>query len=248
MEFKNRYGTLYYHDTPWNTKALQGKSLEIDSIESSPDNSINVLSEFCVQKSKESYVLIASRIPANSIELKKTYFECEFITVEHTLDVSIFGLDLDKINVISNKFPVIVEDYKTNNIEEIEDISASEFSFGRFYEDPFIHPEIAKVRNKNWISDLINQESIIKILKKKNNVVGFMAYKVEENRVDLVLGGIKEKYRHMAYGFWANIFLGLKDVKEIHTVISSSNIDVLNLYKYFGFKFESPQFGFHKHL
>lgn len=248
MEFKSKYGTLYYHDTPWNTKALQGNSLEIDSIESSTDNAMDAISEFCKQKSKESYVLVASRIPASLIDLKKIYFQCGFITVEHTLDVSTFGLDLDKIVFLSNKFPVIVEDYTNENIAEIEDISAAEFNFGRFYEDPLIHPAIAKDRNRFWIADLINQKSSIKVLKKKNIVVGFMAYKVKDNRADLVLGGVKENYRHLAYGFWANILLSLKDVKEIHTLISSSNIDVLNLYNYFGFRFENPQFGFHKHL
>lgn len=75
-----------------------------------------------------------------------------------------------------------------------------------------------------------------------------MAYRVTDKRATLILGGLKEKYRHLAYGFWANILLYIKDVKEVHTLISSSNIDVLNLYSYFGFRFENPQFGFHKHL
>jgi len=248
MEFKSKYGTVYYQDTPWNTKSLKGKSLEIESIESSIDGSINLISEFCIEKYKESYLLIASRIAASQIDLKKIYFLCGFITVEHTLDVSAFGLDSRKVESISNKFPVNVEDYTNEDIIEIENISAGEFKFGRFYEDPFIAPLTATNRSKFWISDLINQKATIKVIKKKNIVVGFMAYKVKGKRADLILGGLKEKYRHLAYGFWANILLNIKDVNEIHTLISSSNIDVLNLYSYFGFRFENPQFGFHKHL
>ena len=248
MEFNSKYGTIYFHDTPWNTKSLKGKSLEIESIESSIEDSVNLISEFCLQKSKESYVLIASRIAATELDLKKIYFLSGFITVEHTLDVSSFGLDLKKIESISNKFPVNIENYTNENIIEIEDISAGEFKFGRFYEDPFIEPLKATERSRFWIGDLINQKATIKVLKKKNIVVGFMAFKVKDKRADLILGGIKEKYRHLAYGFWADILLNINNVNEIHTLISSSNIDVLNLYSYFGFRFTNAQFGFHKHL
>jgi len=248
MEFKGKYGTVHYHDTPWNTRALKGKSLEIDSMESSFDNTTALISEFCTQKSKESYLLIASRISASQIDLKKVYFLCGFIVVEHTLNVSSFGLDWKKVESLSHRFPVIVEDYKNEHIVEIENISASIFKFGRFYEDPFIDSSIANDRSRFWIDDLINQKVTIKVVLKKNNVVGFMAYKVKDERADLILGGLKENYRHLAYGFWANILLQIKEVKEIRTSISSSNIDIINLYNYFGFRFENPRFGFQKHL
>lgn len=248
IKFQSSYGAVYYHETPWNNKSINGKSLEIDLIESNIDDSTNLISEFCLQKSKESYVLIASRIAATQIDMKKTFFLCGFVTVEHTLEVSSFGMDLKKIENLHKKFPVIVEDYSIDNLLEIEDIAAGDFTFGRFFEDPFIEPIKARNRSKFWISDLISQQATIKILKKKEIVVGFMAYKVRDNRADLILGGIKEKYRHLAYGFWANIFINIKDVNEIHTLISSSNTDILNLYSYFGFKFLNAQFGFHKHL
>jgi hypothetical protein len=248
MEFKSKYGTVYYHDTQWNTKSLKGKSLEIESIESSIENAFNLISQFCMLKSKESYLLIASRVEASQINLKKIYNLCGFITVEHTLDVSSFGFDFKKVESLLNKFPVYVEDYSTECINEIEDISTEEFKFGRFYEDPFIEPSKAIDRSRFWIRDLINQDAKIKVLKKKNIVVGFMAYKVKDKRADLILGGLKEKYRHLAYGFWASILMNIKDANEFHTMISSSNVDVLNLYSYFGFRFENPRFGFHKHL
>ena len=249
MEYNSKYGKIYYHDTPWNTKSLKGRSLEIDSVEPSIiDTAVNLISEFCIKKSNESYVLVASRISASQIDLKKIYFLCGFITVEHTLEVSTFGLDTEKIKSILNRFPVIVEDYTNDNISEIEDIAAGEFQFGRFYEDPYIEPSKAIDRSRFWIGDLINQKVTIKVLKKKNSIVGFMAYKIKDNRADLILGGIKEQYRHLAYGFWANILLNIKDTNEIHTLISSSNVDVLNLYSYFGFRFVNAQFGFHKHL
>jgi hypothetical protein len=248
MEYYSKYGTVYFHDSPWNNKFLEGKTLEIESIESSLENSVNLISEFCKQKSKESYVLIASRIAANQIELKKLYFLCGFMTVEHTLNVTSFGVDYKILESISNKFPVTVSDYTIDNKIEIEEIAAGEFKFGRFYEDPFIEPLKAINRSRFWISNLINEKATIKVLMKKDIVVGFMAYKVKDKRVDLILGGIKEKYRHLAYGFWANILLSLRDCNEINTLISSSNIDIINLYSYFGFKFENAQFGFHKHL
>lgn len=248
MEFKSKYGRVIYQDTPWNTKSLKGKSLEILKIESTSDNINSLITQFCLQKSKNNYALIASRIPAASIYLKKAYYESGFIIAEHTLEVSSVGLDMEKISSIADRFPVTVEDYSINDISILEEISASEFKHGRFYEDPFIDEEIAVNRNRYWIEDLVKQKSIIKVLKRKDNIVGFMAYKTNDKRVDLVLGGVIEKYRHLSYGFWANILDDLKDAEKIQTIISSSNTDVINLYSYFGFKFENPHFGFHKHL
>lgn len=248
MEYESKYGTVFYHDTPWNTKALTGNSLEIEKIETTKDKMINLISDFCFQKSKSNYVLIASRISASSIFLKGVYYQSGFVEVEHTLEVSSTGLNMERLSFIANRFPVTIEDYSLCDIPELEAIAASEFKHGRFYEDPFINIKTAENRNRHWILDLVKQKATIKVLKKKNNVIGFMAYKIKGDRVDLILGGVKEKHRHLSYGFWANVLIGLKDIKVIHTLISSSNTDVINLYSYFGFKFENPQFGFHKHL
>jgi hypothetical protein len=247
-QFNSKYGKIYFHDTSWNIKSLKSKSLEIESIESHIEDSVNLISEFCLHKAKESYVLISSRIAASQNDLKKIFFLSGFITVEHTLDVSSYGLDLKRIENILNKYPVNIDNYTKNYKTEIENISKVEFKFGRFHEDPFIEPFIASERSRLWIGDLINQKVTIKVLKKNNIVVGFIAYKIKNKRANLILGGIIEKYRHLAYGFWATILFNLKDLNEIHTMISSSNIDVLNLYSHFGFRFRNAQFGFHKYL
>lgn len=248
MKHSSKYGTLYYHDTPWNFNALQAKSLEIDSVDSTIENTEKLLNEFCEEKAKEGYKLIASRISVTQKDLKKAYFSLGFITVEHTLEVACFNLNTEKINSIANRFPVIIEDYTQDDISELENISQEAFSFGRFFEDPFIDLSIAQKRNKFWIKDLISQKATIKVIKKKNIAVGFMAYKRQNNRVDLILGGVTENYRHLAYGFWANVLSSLENTNEVHTLISSSNIPILNLYSYFEFEFGNPQFGFHKHL
>ena len=248
MEYVSKYGIVHFHDTPWNSKSLLGKSLEIDSIESSTNNLMDTVLEFCKQKSNESYILVASRISASLINLKKVYYDCGFVAVEHIMNASVGCLDLNKTTSLLNKFHVDVDDYTSDNIREIEEIVALEFNFGRFHEDPYVNPIIAKNRNRNWIKNIITQESTIKVLKKNNTIVGFIAYKIKDSRAELILGGVKEKYRHLAYGFCANILLGLGDVKEINALISSSNIDIINLYSYFGFKFSNPRIGFHKHL
>lgn len=248
MKYESEFGVIYYHDMPWNINVLGGKSLEIDSIKPNSSKVDNLISAFCKKKSKESYVLVCARYNASQINLKKLYLLNGFVTVEHTLDVYTCSLDLKKVEYICNRFPVYVEDYTNNDTKEIEDIAMEEFKFGRLFEDPFIDPLKAKKRSRFWIRDIINEKATIKVIKKKNIVLGFMYYKIEDNCIDLVLGGMKDKHRHLAYGFWANILMSLKDYDEIHTMISSSNIDILNLYSYFGFKFKNAQFGVHKHL
>ena len=100
MVFKSKYGIVYFHDTPWNDKSINGKSLEIKSIDSKRKDSVNLINEFCAQKDRESYKLIASRINASRVDLKKTYFLCGFVNVEHTLDVFSSGLDFKKVVVL----------------------------------------------------------------------------------------------------------------------------------------------------
>lgn len=248
MNFEWGSGKIIYQETPWNDKSLNGKSLEILSIDCLEDFLVNLINEFCSQKAKEYYVLISYRISATASDLKMALFLDGFITVEHTLDVISFGLDYNKIEKIAIKFPVEVDILKSDEVIEVEFLAENIFSFGRFYEDPFINRVEASNRSKNWISDLIKQEAKIKVLKKRGVVVGFMAYKISNNKVDLILGGVKANFRHLAYGFWANILLEFRGMSEIKTVISSTNIDVLNLYSYFGFKFTNPRLGMHKHL
>lgn len=248
MEYNSKYGKIYFHETPWNSRPLNGRSLQIEAVESNEENSIKLLKEFCDEKTKESIVFITARITADQLYLKKAYFLSGFITVEHTIEVSSFGLDFEYIEDIAKKYPVDVEDYAENDISDIERISADEFRFGRFHEDPFIGIVKATERNRYWIGDLVNQKATIKVLKKKDNVVGFIAYEINDKRAVLLLGGVEEKYRHLAYGFWANVLMEMKNTEEIRALISSSNKDIINLYSFYGFKFVNPQFGFHKHL
>ena len=246
MEFSCCFGIIKFHETPWNLKSLNAKSLEIDFIESN-NNSEQLLRDFCEHKEKESYKLISVRVLASDNLLKKNFLLNGFNIVEHTLDVYTNGLDFKKLTDLSKLIPLSVDDYNESDIIHVRDISEHNFKFGRFYEDPFIDSLISTKRSFNWIDDLINQNVTIKVVKKKNIVVGFLAYEVHQNKAELILGGVKENYRHLSYSFWSKVLLNIES-SSINTRISSSNIDVLNLYSFLGFKFTNPQFGFHKHL
>lgn len=247
MAFISVHGEITYHLTPWNSRVLNGSSLEIDEILSAKENEEYLLiNDFLRTKENEGVALIAARISAVDNVKKKALLDNNFYIVEHTLEVVNYQLDRQKIELLCNRFPVTVAELDIMDLEDVSNIAYSEFNFGRFFEDPYISEMQARDRNKFWIQDLVDLECKINVLKKKNKVVGFMAYKVKNQVAELILGGVKEQYRHLSYGFWANTLLHLSEYKEIKTLISSSNVDVLNLYSFFAFKFGNPQFGFHK--
>jgi hypothetical protein len=248
LTFSNEKGSIEYYNTPWNSRIIGGESLEICSVDYTDKTGPALLSDFSSLKSSEGYKLLSTRIPATSRELKKLYNESGFHIVEHTLDIVSNKLDIEKLQTLSRIFPVTIEDYKPDDIGQLQEIAESQFRFGRFFEDPLIDPELARERNRLWIEDLIKQGARIVLSRKDKKVIGFIAYKVIDNKANLILGGVRSECRFYAYSFWTQVLLTLKDVAEIRSLLSSSNINTINLYATMGFRFDNPQFGFHKHL
>ncbi len=249
MEYIGPEGVVIYHDTPWNNGVCDGLSLELDSMSYDSDRGTTaLLDDFCTRKKADGYKLISFRISGVSIDLKRILLNCRFQVVEHTLNVVTNNLNPEQLYALSDRFSAEVVPSNESHRSDLLDLAYSEFRFGRFFEDPFVLEERARVRNRQWMSDLLDREASVAVLQKKGKAIGFMAYSQSEGKTELILGGVKSNYRHLSYGFWAKVLLSLSQSKEIRTLISSSNTDVLNLYAYLGFRFENPQFGFHRYL
>lgn len=247
-KYEHKYGIIEYHDTPWNSRVIGGDSLEIDSVMPEEGYGALLLEDFSSFMAKEGYRLFSVRIDANEQGLKKMYAEAGFHVVEHTLEAVSNRLDTGRLALFADRFPVAIEDYCEDDITQLKEIARSEFRFGRFFEDPFIDAEMAQRRNDLWIEDLVRQGATIKVSRKEGRVIGFIAYFLRDGKVNLVLGGVRSEFRFFAYSFWTRVLLSLKDFSEIRTLISSSNLNVINLYSNLGFRFDNPQFGLHKHI
>jgi hypothetical protein len=243
-----KYGVVKFVETPWNTRNLGLESLDITHVDADDFNGAALLDTFCESKKNEGYKLITIRIDSLDKSKKKYLYLSGFICVEHTLDVNLFNPNKDNLINLVQRFPMDLVDFSTNDLEKIKNMSGEVFRFGRFFEDPIIEEILATQRQKKWIEDLVKDKAVIRILKRKDDYVGMMAYTYSKEITILNLGGLKREFRHLAYGFWARILLDLSDVRCIHTTISSSNTDIINLYSYFGFQFSNPKYGYHKYL
>ena len=249
MEYSSCFGLVKYHLTPWNSRAVLGQTLEIDGFDfDGLENGIALIRAFSDEKEKAGFSFFVTRVVASDKIKKQILQDCGFYIVEHTLDAVYDLVDSFKFQSIVDRFPVDVSDFQDSYADEISEIAYSQFKFGRFSEDPYISDNQAQNRNKYWVQDLISLSIPIKIVKKKSKVVGFIAYRIDQGIVELILGAVLDEYRHLSYSFWATVINQVFNNKSVVTRISSSNIDVLNLYSYFGFRLQNPQFGFHKQL
>lgn len=248
QRFISGSGEIGFYDTPWNSRVIGGNTLEIKYLNYTGESGFELLDDFCRIKREEGYKLLAARIPGTSMELKRAYLESGFRIVEHTLDVTSTKLDIERLEAFAKRFPVDLDYFRPEDITQIQEIAGSVFRYGRFFEDPFIEFKTAQERNRLWIQNLIEQGAKIAISRKENVVIGFIAYLVENQKVNLVLGGVRSEYRLFSYSFWSKVLLTLKSYSEIWGLLSSNNINTINLYVNLGFRFTNPQFGFHMHF
>lgn len=250
MEIKFNETALIFRHTPWDAKVLGIASNEILSVNISSAEDLNEVFYLFESYCSENEIKFTNiRIPANDKLLKKTLQNFEFKFVESS------------VLVVRNNAPFIIEksqlklkekikvvNYETKHKEEILLIASKAFSFGRFAEDPSISEEINQKRNKNWLEDLVANETV-KILLFKGEAIGFMAYKLNENMCELILGGVSSNWQHLAPIFWLVVLDEINStnqIKSYKTLISASNISVFNLYIKLGFSIYNNYWGFSK--
>jgi hypothetical protein len=240
---------LHYHDTPWDTQVLGYKTNEIDEIVYSNEYQLNMLIEkfegYCIN---QKYLFTNIRINPEDKILRKVLNQLGYFNAETSLLVERGTNSFNVDNSVRNlKFTL--RDYNVNDLDELQSMANTIFNHGRFFEDPYISYEQAKLRNKNWSNDLLAKSNIY-IGEINTTIFGFMALNVENNKAVLQLGGVKNSFTMYSYSFWYKIFLEIIDkyeVKRISGLVSASNIRILNLYSYFNFKISNTFFGYHKH-
>ena len=239
---------LTYQETPWDSNVLGYKSNEIVCIKYSNESQLNKIIDkfeaFCLS---QKYFFTNARINPDDQILRKSLSNMDYLNSETSLLVERGVKNFNPINVGKLKFTL--RNYNPQDMNDLKSISYEIFNHGRFFEDPFISNENARIRNKNWINDLI-VSSIIIVGEINATIFGFMAFKIDDNKVTLQLGGVKLNYSVYAYPFWSEVIKYLineQNAKHISGIISASNIRIINLYSFFEFKFTDVYFGYHKH-
>ena len=243
----NESNFIRFDDTEWNSRALGYKTNEIYSIQfDSNANAVLLFSKFEDYCKEEGIKYTSLRLNPDSESKKQVLELFGYINVETSILV---GSNLKNIkeNKVLEKFKFTVREFNDSDIEQIKSIASTQFNHGRFFEDPKISNDVAKLRNSNWIDDLSKKSKIL-VGEKDDVVFGFMAFKNKEFNTNLELGGVNFMYSYLAYSFWYRVFEYLKNenMVSVNAMISAHNLSVINLYSYFDFKFTDSYIGYRK--
>lgn len=128
----------------------------------------------------------------------------------------------------------------------VRSIAGEAFVDDRFHVDHNCDRERADRRYQLWVDDLFRDRDVrFHALILRKLPIAFMA----SSAGDLLLAGFARKYASAGLGqyFWLSVLqdLNAAGVQSVSTVISTSNIPILNLYARLGFRFREPRSTFH---
>lgn len=238
---------IEFNDTEWNSKVLGYKTNEIYNIQFETIDTANELlirfEDYCLTN---NILYTSLRISPDSKIVKNLLENFGFVNVETSIFVNT-NLKNIKQNKILDSFKFDIRECNDTDIDVMKSIASTEFKYGRFFEDPKIDVDVAKLRNSNWIDDLMKKSKIL-VGEKDGVVFGFMAFKNKDDVVNLEFGGVDSNYSHLAYSFWYRVFeyLKIENVISVNAMISSHNIGIINLYSFFDFKFTHSYIGYRK--
>lgn len=243
--------SLEIRDTPWDARVLGFPTNEVIQVKDSgdPEELRELLEIFESTCARKQVGLSVTRLAASRHLARLAFEEAGFRPVETSLGILRKGRCaippfipeelLEKIEIR----PACEED-----LNALKGIAAVDFHFGRFFEDPRMPVSVARARNSNWISDLA-REGPVDVGIANGSIIGFMAYSKASANVDLLLGGITERYAHLAIPFWIKELSRIQEeaAVTIKTIVSAANIGIMNLYCSLGFRFTEAYIGYHLH-
>ncbi len=238
---------LNYRFTPWDEKSFEMDTREIMSVEYQDENDLaQLIEEF--EKTLKSDTLVYFRQDSNDQIAKKILLTHGYYIAEASLQIKLTKVNKVDFSKIYRNNLEIDEQINEEDIKQIEDIAYHSFNYSRFHEDPFLDIEKSRIRYANWINDLIEQGKKVYVYRQNDEIISFQFYTVENNKADLILGGSKEGYGMMTLYFFSTFMSDLqkKGIKKMETMISASNIGILNTYMSFGYTNERTFFDYHK--
>ena len=240
---------LNYRYTPWDAKSFGMDTREIMDVAYQNAEDLNqLLVEF--EKTLEGDALVYFRQDSNDQVAKKVLFENGYYIAEASLQIKLTKIKKIDFSKIYRNDLEIDDQINEEDIEQLQDIAYHSFNYSRFHEDPFLDIEKSRARYANWILDLIEQGKKVYVYRQNDEVISFQFYTLEDNKVDLILGGSKEGYGMMTLYFFSTLMTDLqsKGVRRMDTMISASNLGILNTYISFGYTVQKSFFDYHKIL
>lgn len=246
--FQNNQAILECRRTPWDEKVFNFPCAEITNFQvESEAEGLAVLSNFEKWAEIEQLKFAYGRFRPSKI-IKQLVHQADFYFAEASFRLRHYKLQntevFDKLIRTGPK----LEKAKESDYEVLRTIMANDFNHGRIHEDPWVDSIAASQRNENWLNDLVGQLNEIYVYRLKEEVIGLHIQRTENQRVCLVLTGVKSSHALLGASLWAEVIKlnRLRSISELYTIISAANIPIVNLYRLFEFQFEELLIGFHK--
>ncbi len=138
-----------------------------------------------------------------------------------------------------------------DQLREAVAIARDDFNHGRFLEDPEIDEGAARARTGHWLTDLA-AAGAARVVVHRGRTIGFFCDSVDEARLsaELVLAGVRAGSELLALPTWVAALSHLRErgVRRTTTMVSASNVGVMNLYAALGFRVEAVHLGYRKFL
>lgn len=247
--FENKSTKIEARKTPWDDRVFGFPCAEIVSLEGVKTTSdVEVLLSFFDNWVREEGIQFAygrfapTQINKQAFHKSGFYFAEASYRIRQTKIASCNDFDC----LIRNGPQLVLA--KEEDYEYIQDILANDFHHGRIHEDPWVEEYTASRRYKLWLNDLVAQKQEIYSYKLNGQIIGLHIQRCNEYDVDLVLTGVKKSHALLGASLWAEVLKlnRLRGIRIAHTLVSASNIPVLNLYRRLDFQFDSLLLGFHK--
>ncbi len=246
--FNNNHAILECRRTPWDEKIFNFPCAEITNFQvESEAAGIEVLFQFEQWAEIEQLKFAYGRFQPTRL-VKQLVHHAGFYFAEASYRLRHYKLkNTQAFDKLIRSGPSL-EKAKESDYEALRTIMADDFKHGRIHEDPWVDSKASSHRNRNWLNDLVAQLNEIYVYRLKDEIIGLHIQRSENQKVCLVLTGVKSSHALLGVSLWAEVLKlnRLRSVCELYTIISIANIPIINLYRLFEFQFEELLVGFHK--
>ena len=244
---------IEFRETPWDARSLGLNTIEVTNIRINSDfDFFSIYDHFYSYCSQNAIEFVCLRLNANDKALRKLLLRKGFYVAEVS-----YVLKKSNLATYSNRLPEVklINVRSSPNlpflIQEIAELARDSFDFSRFHDDVNIPDILARRRYFNWIFDLLDQDNEFFYVEHRGEVVGFHVQKVtDDGELQLIITGAKKGRNELAIPLWHTVLTNAKrrGITSVKTLISSTNIGVVNLYSFLGFKFTESLVGLHKFI
>lgn len=235
---------MIIRDTPWDDFIVNGRSGEIYIDES--ENLPSIETQKQIESLISDYKYLVCKVPAKKVAIGHYLENSGFRFIESQLSIE----KMINVATIDPKLQLLVKKVESKKVETIEDVTSlcAHIEPGMFETDRIsLDPELGFAhgarRYQKWLRSLFDDSKLknaeIHALHAGTTMVGFFAFKIENDHMSASLGGLFPAFKGLGIG--ASIVLKplqiatQKKLKYFRTQISSNNVDVAKLYFHLGF-------------